>query len=170
MTQIAHDSVEIASLKSILTTAHDWGASIAQLTLRVAVSVPFFRSGLTKWDGFLKLNDTTDALFSDEFKLHLLGGEYAYPAPHVMALISGCMEICMPILLVLGLGTRLAALGVLGMTALIQLTVPDGWANFHLIWAATALAILVHGPGVFSLDAAIWRFFGRARFERWFNS
>jgi putative oxidoreductase len=169
MTQIAHDAVAPASLEWILTKAHFWGASVAQLALRFAVSVPFFRSGLTKWDGFLQLNDTTETLFSEEFKLHLFGGEYAYPAPHVMALISGSMEICMPILLVLGLGSRLAALGVLGMTALIQLTVPEGWANFHLIWAATALAILVHGPGVFSLDAAIWRFFGRARFERWLN-
>jgi putative oxidoreductase len=137
-------------------------ASIAQLALRIALAVPFYRSGLTKWDGFLQLSDSADSLFSDEFKLHLFGGEYAFPAPHQMAFASGCMEIVLPILLVLGLGTRLAALGLLGMTAIIQLTAPEGWANFHLIWAATALAILVHGPGKISLDALIGKLFGRA--------
>ena len=136
--------------------------SIAQLALRIALAVPFYRSGLTKWDGFLQLSDSADSLFSDEFKLHLFGGEYAFPAPHQMAFASGCMEIVLPILLVLGLGTRLAALGLLGMTAIIQLTAPEGWANFHLIWAATALAILVHGPGKISLDALIGKLFGKA--------
>jgi putative oxidoreductase len=134
--------------------------SLAQLALRIALAVPFYRSGLTKWDGFLQLSDSADSLFSDEFKLHLFGGEYAFPAPHEMAFASGCMEILLPILLVLGLGTRLAALGLLGMTAIIQLTAPEGWANFHLIWAATALAIAVHGPGRFSLDALIGKLFG----------
>ena len=136
--------------------------NVAQLALRIALAVPFYRSGLTKWDGFLQLSDSANSLFSDEFKLHLFGGEYAFPAPHQMAFASGCMEIVLPILLVLGLGTRLAALGLLGMTAIIQLTAPEGWANFHLIWAATALAILVHGPGKISLDALIGKLFGRA--------
>ena len=133
-------------------------AALAQTALRLALAVPFFKSGLTKWDGFLQLSDSADALFSDEFRLHIFGGEYPFPAPHEMAFASGCMEICLPILLVLGLGTRLAALGLLGMTAIIQLTAPEGWANFHLIWAASALAILAHGPGPLSLDALLGRF------------
>ena len=49
------------------------------------------------------------------------------------------------------------------MTAVIQLTEPDGWANFHLIWAATALAILVYGPGMISLDALIGKMRGGTR-------
>ncbi len=136
-------------------------ADLAQTALRLALAVPFFKSGLTKWDGFLQLSDGAEALFSDEFKLHLFGMEYPYPAPHVMAFASGCMEILLPILLVLGLGTRLAALGLLGMTAIIQLTVPDGWANFHLIWAASALALIAHGPGPISLDALLSRLWGK---------
>jgi putative oxidoreductase len=139
--------------------------SVAQLALRVALAVPFYRSGLTKWDGFLQLSDSADSLFSDEFRLHLFGMEYPFPAPHLMAFASGCMEILLPILLVLGLGTRLAALGLLGMTAIIQLTAPEGWANFHLIWASVALAIFVHGPGKFSLDALIG-----PRLAGWFAS
>lgn len=137
--------------------------ALAQTALRLALAVPFFKSGLTKWDGFLQLSDSADSLFSDEFKLHLLGGEYPFPAPHLMAYASGCMEILLPILLVFGFGTRLAALGLLGMTAIIQLTAPEGWANFHLIWAATALAILAYGPGPLSVDALIGRLFFNKR-------
>ncbi len=129
--------------------------SITQLALRFALAVPFWRSGLTKWDGFLRLSSTADYLFTDEFRLHLFGGEYPLPAPHVMALLSSCGEILFPVMLVFGLGTRLAALGILFMTAIIQLTIPDGWANFHLPWAAIALAILTHGPGRISLDQLI---------------
>ncbi len=136
-------------------------AGLAQTALRFALAVPFFKSGLTKWDGFLQLSDGADALFSEEFKLHLFGVEYPYPAPHAMAFASGCMEVFLPILLVLGLGTRLAALGLLGMTAIIQLTVPDGWANFHLIWAASALALIAYGPGPISLDALLGRLWSK---------
>jgi len=69
-----------------------------------------------------------------------------------MAALSGVAEIAFPIMLVLGLGARYAALGLLAMTAIIQLTVPDGWANFHLLWAAMALAIMTFGPGPIALD------------------
>jgi putative oxidoreductase len=133
-------------------------AALAQTALRVALAVPFFKSGLTKWDGFLSLSASADTLFAEEFKLHLFGRLYDLPAPHLMALSSGSGEILFPILLVLGLATRFAALGVLAMTAIIQLTVPEGWANFHLIWAACALAILAHGPGPLSLDALLGGF------------
>jgi putative oxidoreductase len=136
-------------------------ADLAQSALRLALAVPFFKSGLTKWDGFLQLSDGAEALFSEEFKLHLFGAEIPYPAPHAMAFASGCMELLLPVLLVIGLGTRLAAFGLLGMTAIIQLTVPDGWANFHLIWAASALALIAYGPGPLSLDALLGRFWGK---------
>lgn len=128
-------------------------ASATQLLLRIAIAVPFWRSGLTKWSGFLTLSDNAVYLFAEEFRLHLPGGPYAFPAPAAVALLSGLAEILLPILLVLGLGTRFAAVGILAMTAVIQITVPNGWANFHLPWAAMALAILTFGPGRFSLDA-----------------
>lgn len=132
--------------------------SLTQLALRVALGTPFWRSGLTKWDGFLQLSDNTVYLFTEEFRLHLFGSEYAFPAPYLAAFLSASGEIAFPILLILGLGARFAALGILAMTALIQLTVPDGWANFHLAWAAMALAILTYGPGRIALDELIaWR-------------
>ncbi|GGC50113.1 DoxX family protein [Chelatococcus reniformis] len=131
--------------------------SFVELMLRLALAVPFWRSGVLKWDGFLQLNDTAVTLFSDEFMLHLPGGPYPFPAPTAMAFLSGCAEIVLPVLLVLGMGTRFAALGLLGMTLVVQLTVPDGWP-IHLTWAATALAIMAHGAGRISLDALVANF------------
>ncbi|MER2605176.1 MAG: DoxX family protein [Siculibacillus sp.] len=127
--------------------------SLVSLALRVALAVPFFRSGLTKWDGPFRISESALFLFQEEFRLHLFGAEIAYPAPALMAIASGTAEIVLPILLVLGLATRLSAFGLLAMTALIQITVPDGWANFHLAWAAMAVAILHVGPGRIALDA-----------------
>ena len=130
--------------------------SLAQLVLRLGLAVPFWRSGINKWDGFLQLNDTAVLLFSEEFKLHLPGGPYDFPAPAVFAFISGSAEILLPILLVLGLLTRLAAFGLLLMTIVVELTVPDGWP-LHITWAAMALGIMAWGPGRVSLDHLIFR-------------
>ena len=67
-------------------------------------------------------------LFTQEFRLHIFGAQYAYPAPILMATLSGIAEIVFPVLLVLGLFTRFAAVALLAMIAVIQLTVPEGWA------------------------------------------
>jgi putative oxidoreductase len=128
--------------------------SLVQLVLRLALAVPFWRSGILKWDGLFKLNDTAVTLFTDEFMLHLPGGPYHYPVPTVMAFLSGCGEIMFPILLVLGLGTRFAGAGLLFMTLIVELTVPDGWP-VHITWAAMALGIMAYGPGRVSLDHLI---------------
>ena len=127
-------------------------APIAQLALRLALAVPFFRSGLTKWESFGHLSDSALYLFREEFRLHLFGAEVPYPAPVLMAHASGIAEIALPVLLVLGLGTRVAAAGLLLMTCIIQITIPDGWANFHLPWAAMSLALMTFGAGPLSVD------------------
>ena len=129
---------------------------IVQFVLRIALAVPFWKSGLLKWSGFLHLSDTAVTLFTDEFMIHLPGGPYPYPAPTVFAFLSGSGEIIFPILLVLGLAARFAALGLLFMTVIVELTVPDGWP-IHITWAAMALAIMAWGPGRVSLDHAIRR-------------
>jgi putative oxidoreductase len=122
--------------------------------LRFALAVPFWRSGVNKWDGLLQLNETAVLLFSSEFQLHLPGGPYAFPAPAVMAFAAGSAEILLPILLVLGLATRFGAFGLLVMTLVVQLTVPGGWP-LHLTWAAMALGIMAWGPGRLSFDHLI---------------
>jgi putative oxidoreductase len=154
------------SLTGRIATLVDWASNtvrriaapvVVQTILRFALAVPFFQSGRLKWDGFLQLSDTAVYLFESEFKLHLPGGPYDFPAPSVVAFLSGCGEVVLPILLVLGLGTRFAALGLLLMTAVIQLTVPGGWP-LHLTWAAMALALMAYGPGALSLDSLLGRF------------
>lgn len=130
-------------------------ASLPLLVLRLALAVPFYRSGLTKWDGFLQLSGGAEFLFASEFKLHVLGHVYAYPFPIAAAYAAGIAEIVLPLLLLAGLFTRFAAFGLLMMTAVIQITVPEGWSNFHLPWAAMALALTVFGSGGWALDA--WR-------------
>lgn len=150
-----------AALVAGVSSAGSLLASIPQslplLALRFALAIPFFKSGLTKWDGFLTLSPGARYLFAEEFKLHILGSEIAYPFPLVMATAAGIGELVLPVLLVLGLGTRFAALGVLVMTAIIQLTIPDGWANFHLPWAAMSLALIVFGGGRIAIDGLLAR-------------
>lgn len=131
--------------------------ALSLLALRIALAIPFYRSGLTKWDGFLNLSSGARYLFTEEFRLHLFGAQIPYPAPVLMATLAGIGEIVLPILLVLGLFTRFAALGILVMTAIIQLTIPDGWANFHLPWAAMALVLMSFGGGRLALDRWIDR-------------
>ncbi|HXR89628.1 MAG TPA: DoxX family protein [Steroidobacteraceae bacterium] len=130
---------------------------LASPLARVALAVPFLRSGLTKWSGFLSLSPGAQFLFEEQFKLHIFGRTYGFPAPDLFAWIDSVAEIVLPCLLIVGLATRASALGILVMTIVIQLTVPEGWANFHLPWAALAVAIVALGPGRVSLDFWIVR-------------
>jgi putative oxidoreductase len=130
--------------------------SLVSLAARCALAVPFFKSGLTKWTSFGQLSDTAVLLFTEEFKLHIFGKTLDYPMPTLAAYGAGIGEIILPILLVLGLGTRLAAFGLLIMTAVIQLTVPTGWP-LHLTWAALAMAVLALGPGRLAIDGFLGR-------------
>ncbi|MFA1627061.1 DoxX family protein [Rhizobium mongolense] len=148
-----------AALAALIARTEGLLASVPQslplLALRFALAIPFFKSGLTKWDGFLTLSQGARYLFEQEFKLHIFGSEIAYPFPLAMATAAGIGELILPVLLVLGLATRFAALGLLLMTAIIQLTIPDGWANFHLPWAAMALALIVFGGGRLAIDPLV---------------
>lgn len=131
--------------------------AIAPIALRIALAVPFFKSGLTKWDGFLELSPAAAFLFEEQFKLHIFGGLYDLPIPDTLAWFDGVAEIVLPILLVAGLATRFSALGLLVVTGVIELVVPEGWANFHLPWAAMAISIVAIGPGPVSLDNLVDR-------------
>jgi putative oxidoreductase len=137
-----------AAKRLVQTLAQPW---LVQLALRVALAVPFWKSGILKWHGFFQLSDTAIDLFTQEFQLHLPGGPYPFPAPVLFAFLSGCGEVTFPVLLVLGLGTRFAAAGLIFMTCIVELTVPDGWP-IHLTWVAMALGIAAWGPGRISID------------------
>src|SRR5258708_15623735 len=130
-TQVGSASVESAVkvVKKLLARV-PW--VVAPPVLRIALAVPFFKSGLTKWDGFLSLSPAATFLFEEEFKLHIFGQAYGFPLPTAFAYLDSIAEIVLPVLLVIGLATRFSALGLLVMTGVIQLVVPEGWANFHL--------------------------------------
>lgn len=134
------------------------GFAVAPPLLRIALALPFLRSGLTRWDPFPTLSIATEYLFQFMFKIHLFGKAFDLPAPIALAYLTACAEIVFPVLLIAGFATRFAALGLLIMTGVIQLIVPEGWANFHLYWAALALALLALGAGPLSLDALVKRF------------
>jgi putative oxidoreductase len=126
--------------------------SLALLILRLTLAMPFYKSGLTRWDGWFTLSFGAKALFSDEYRLHLFGQQFPFPQPELVATMASTSEIVLPILLAFGFLTRYAALGLFCMTAVIQLVYPDGLQNFHLPWATMALAIMAFGPGAVSLD------------------
>ena len=146
----------VGGAASALRAAAAWigrlGVVAAPPVARIALALPFLRSGLTRWDGYLSISAGTYYLFEEQFKLHLFGEIYDLPAPDILALITSSAEIALPALLLLGLGTRFAALGLLLMTGVIQLVFPDGWTNFHLYWAALALCVTALDPGPTSLD------------------
>lgn len=124
----------------------DW---LALLGARLLVARVFLLSGLTKWDG-LTIREDTFYLFADEYF-----ARYALPAPliNVFAVVASIAEVSLPVLLILGLFTRGAALGLLIMTLTIQIFVyPDAWWTVHAWWTAVLLLIVVSGPGAGSLD------------------
>ena len=115
------------------------------LATRFAIAAIFFMSGRTKVDGFLTVNDSAISLFETEYKVPLL-------PPDVAAHLAAYAEHLFPLLLALGLFTRLSALALLGMTLVIQLFVyPNAWPT-HLSWAALLLYLVGRGAGAFSLD------------------
>jgi putative oxidoreductase len=154
-------TIIVRIVRSIIDPLAQGALIFAPPLLRIALAVPFFKSGLTKWDGFLSLSPAAVFLFEEEFKLHIFGQAYDLPIPDVLAWLDSIAEIVLPVLLIVGLATRFSALGILVMTGVIQLVVPDGWANFHLPWAALAVAIVALGPGPLSLDHLADRWFAK---------
>jgi putative oxidoreductase len=139
-------------IASFTRAAFGWfPMSLTMLVLRVTLAIPFLKAGQTDWDGWFNLSFGVKARFGD-LMLHIGGKEYPFPQPEWMALGAALAEVTLPVLLVAGLATRFAALGLLVMTGIIQLTFPDGWQNFHPPWAAMELAILTFGPGRIALD------------------
>jgi putative oxidoreductase len=122
--------------------------SIIALTSRFAVASVFWRSGQTKVSGF-SIREETFFLFREEYKVPLL-------PPDLAAYLSTIAEHVFPILLVVGFASRLSALGLFGMTMVIQLFVfPSGWPE-HILWLSILLLIIARGPGAISLDHLVW--------------
>lgn len=139
-----------ASCAALFDTARERLArvplSILQLGMRIGVGAVFFKAGLLKYN-------------SPEFAILLFRDEYQVPllAPEVAARLAMANELTVPILLFLGLATRLATLPLLGMIAVIQIFVyPNAWTD-HLLWGSILGFLLTRGPGALSLDYLISR-------------
>ncbi|MEX8495447.1 DoxX family protein [Sphaerotilus sp.] len=120
---------------------------LAQLAARVVVAKVFFLSGLTK----LRDWETTLALFTDEYHVPLL-------SPEVAAFAGTAGEIVLPVLLVLGLGGRFAALGLSVMNVVAVLSVPEmpeAAFALHVFWGSLLVGLVLWGPGRWSADAVI---------------
>lgn len=137
--------------------------SAIALLARFSIAAVFWSSGQTKVQGFAlnlvsgefqlgwpRLAPSAVDLFRDEYKLPLL-------PPELAATLAATAEHLLPVLLLLGLATRLSAAGLLGMTLVIQLLVYPGAYATHGTWAALLLWLMAMGPGVVSLDHLLWR-------------
>ncbi len=117
---------------------------LVTLAARIFPAVVFWQSARTKVDGF-SIKDSTWFLFEHVYALPLI-------PPAVAAVMATMAEHVLPVLLILGLFARFAALGLLIMTAVIQFLVfPGAWVT-HGLWAAALLVTLALGPGRLALD------------------
>jgi putative oxidoreductase len=138
----------IAALEKGRALARRIPFSALALASRLSIAVIFWRAGQTKVSG-LSIREETFVLFREEYRVPLLPPDFA-------AYLATTAEHAFPVLLVLGFATRLSALGLLGMTAVIQLFVyPGAWPE-HGLWATLLLWIIARGPGAMSLDHLIW--------------
>ncbi len=132
------------------------GAPLVDLAIRLAMATVFFRSGMQKISNW----DSTVFLFQTEYQVPVL-------PPELAATLAAATELTTPVLLVLGLATRLAALPMLGMTCVIQFSLgavnPSYNLFEHYFWMIVLLSLIVRGAGPLSLDHLIGKHLGLCR-------
>jgi len=161
--------------QTIATGISRYFEDIALLLLRLMGAKVFFESGLGKWNGWFDFNEQKYDLFlyelfcpdpvregalllCDPKTLEYEEGSSMVSFIESLTVMAGVMEIVLPVLLVIGLFTRVGAIGLLGMTLFIQLAVfPtwDHWWNPAAWWAVVLFTIFSRGPGILSIDRLI---------------
>ena len=134
--------------RAVAMLSAPWIDAVMLLFVRISLAGIFWRSGRTKVDegSWLTVSDTAKFLFEEEYKGVPLPPEFA-------AYMATYAEHLFPVLLVIGLFTRVSALVLLGMTMVIQIFVyPEAWWSVHMIWVALALMLIVRGGGGLSID------------------
>jgi len=122
---------------------------LAALAIRLYVAQVFLMSGLTK----IRDWSITLALFTNEYHVPLL-------PPAAAALLGTAAELGLPILLVLGLGTRFAAIALFAFNIVAVISYPDlsdAGLKDHMLWGALLLVLIVYGPGWIALDRWLQR-------------
>lgn len=128
-----------------ITSALDALQPLAAISARVYVAYVFFLSGLTK----IRDWETTVSLFTDEYKVPVL-------SPQVAAAMGTGGELLLPVLLVLGLFGRFAALGlsVVNIVAVISLSeIAPAALQQHITWGVLLAALALFGAGKYALDS-----------------
>jgi putative oxidoreductase len=118
--------------------------SLFALAVRLYLARVFLASALTKLHDW----NTTVALFENEYHVPLL-------SPAAAAFLGTAAELGLPLLIVAGLGTRLAALALFAFNIVAATSYPDlsdAGLKDHILWGALMLVLAVYGPGRFSLD------------------
>ncbi len=159
-TPAENPSALIGAMRALAAVLDKIPNSLISLAARIFPAAVFWMSGQTKIEGF-HVTDSAIALFQDEYKLPWID-------PALAANIAAFSEHFFPALLVVGLASRLSALALLGITAVIEIFVyPDAWST-HGVWAVCFLVVIARGPGIFSLDhllARRWTRGGRPNFR-----
>jgi putative oxidoreductase len=125
------------------------GEGMALLIVRIALAGIFWRSGRSKVveGSWLQVSDGTHFLFENDYASVPL-------PPDLAATMATYAEHLFPILLAMGLATRLSATALAIMTLVIQFFVfPEAWWSVHIVWIALAAILISRGSGLFSLDA-----------------
>jgi len=152
MTDVAEDkpSPPLALMQTAIGLLDGVPYTLLALPLRAAAATVFWNSAQAKLANW----DTTIELFTDDYKVPLL-------PPEIAANMALGIELTTPVLLLLGLLTRAAALVLLGMTTVIEIFVyPQAWPT-HIQWASILLVLLCRGPGKLSIDHLLWQNFRR---------
>tara|TARA_R110002167_G_C12683576_1_gene651668 strand:- start:177 stop:707 length:531 start_codon:yes stop_codon:yes gene_type:complete len=147
-------------------------SDISLLFVRLIAAKVFLASGLGKWNGFLDFNEQKYDLFLYEFfcpepiregalllcdanTMDYTEGSFTVSLIETLAVVAGVVEVLLPVMLILGIFSRIGALGLVGMTLFIQLAVfPewDHWWNPAVWWFVALMVIVSNGPGKLSLD------------------
>jgi putative oxidoreductase len=147
---------------SIATTVETANGIAERATARLATPLLFAFRWYVAWQflksGWLKASnwDSTLYLFREEYQVPLL-------PPELAAVAGTTGELLFPVLLLIGLLTRVAALGlsavnVLAVVSYTHVLFSEGFEaaiGQHYLWGTLLLVVLVFGPGKWSLDA--WR-------------
>jgi putative oxidoreductase len=121
------------------------------LAIRLYIARVFLLSGLTKIHDW----NITIALFENEYRVPVL-------SPAVAALLGTAAELGLPLLLIVGLGSRFAALALFAFNIVAVISYPDlsdAGLRDHMLWGALLLVTFFHGPGKWSLDQLLGRRF-----------
>ena len=148
-------AVSVAGIaKPIIEITEDWGSSVVNLGLRLYLAEVFFTSGMTKIQSW----DTTLMLFEYEYSVPLL-------SPSMAAYLGTGAELVLPILLVLGLGGRFAAVAlfIFNIVAVISYpTLNDPGKVWHYLWGLAFVLPILFGPGKLSVDHILRKKFMRS--------